>query len=95
MIFDGVVKLGYIIICDGDSYSIGGNNYTLPGLYEDTLIAANGCDSMVNTNLTVLPNSTQKQKFRICDGESIVIGNNTYNTTCSYIPLRSALMLLR
>jgi hypothetical protein len=74
-----------IIICDGDSYSIGGNNYTLPGFYADTLIAGNGCDSMVFTNIAVLPNSTHNQTFSICDGDSVVVGGNIYNTTGTYI----------
>ncbi|MEX2590765.1 MAG: gliding motility-associated C-terminal domain-containing protein, partial [Chitinophagales bacterium] len=38
-------------ICDGESYFIGGENQTESGIYRDTLIAANGCDSIVVTNL--------------------------------------------
>jgi hypothetical protein len=74
-----------IIICDGDSYSIGSSTYTLTGSYLNTLIAVNGCDSLVFTNLTVLPNSTNNQTFSICDGDSVVVGGNIYNTTGTYI----------
>lgn len=40
-------------ICDGDVYSIGNNNYSVAGLYVDTLQNGGGCDSVVTTTLTV------------------------------------------
>jgi len=41
-------------ICYGDNFIVGNNVYTNSGTYYDTLIAFNGCDSTVTTNLTVL-----------------------------------------
>ncbi len=35
------------------SYLFNGNNITTSGLYKDTLMSANGCDSVVNLNLTI------------------------------------------
>ncbi|MCB0568314.1 MAG: gliding motility-associated C-terminal domain-containing protein [Phaeodactylibacter sp.] len=43
-----------ITICDGDSFTVGASVYTATGLYADTLTLFQGCDSIVNTNLTVL-----------------------------------------
>jgi hypothetical protein len=40
-------------ICNGQSITVGSNTYTTSGTYIDTLIAFNGCDSIVTTNLTV------------------------------------------
>ena len=38
-----------------DSYTWHGSTYTTSGDYTDTLIAANGCDSIVTLHLTVFP----------------------------------------
>ncbi len=38
-------------ICDGEEF----NGYTVTGNYTDILIAANGCDSIITTELTVIP----------------------------------------
>jgi gliding motility-associated-like protein len=42
-------------ICFGETFAAGGNIYNQTGLYFDTLQLAGGCDSIVITNLTVLP----------------------------------------
>lgn len=41
-------------ICNGDSIVVGSVVHTVPGLYSDTLVGCNGCDSVVQTYLTVL-----------------------------------------
>ncbi|MBK9330358.1 MAG: hypothetical protein IPM95_13910, partial [Sphingobacteriales bacterium] len=41
-----------IALCTGQSISVGNNTYTAPGIYTDTLIAINGCDSIITTNIT-------------------------------------------
>lgn len=41
-------------INSGSSVTVGNNTYTNTGNYIDTLIASNGCDSIVTTNLTVI-----------------------------------------
>ena len=45
-------------ICDGDSIVVGSSVYTSTGIYNDTLIASNGCDSIVITSLNVIPSLT-------------------------------------
>jgi gliding motility-associated-like protein len=42
-------------ICDGNSFSVGNSEYTLTGLYTDSLISSIGCDSIVMLDLTVVP----------------------------------------
>jgi hypothetical protein len=45
-----------INICYGESYSIGNSTYSIPGNYSDTLQMVSGtCDSIVYTNLNVIP----------------------------------------
>ncbi|WP_367392623.1 gliding motility-associated C-terminal domain-containing protein [Lewinella sp. LCG006] len=42
-------------ICAGMSYPVGNSMYTTSGLFVDSLINSFGCDSIISTNLTVLP----------------------------------------
>lgn len=42
-------------ICAGATYRVGGSNYTESGSYADTLRVFAGCDSIVFSNVTVLP----------------------------------------
>ncbi len=43
------------VICQGESYSFFGQNLFSAGTYSQTLQTVNGCDSIVNLNLSVLP----------------------------------------
>lgn len=42
-----------IQLCAGNSITVGSNTYSNSGIYTDILVAANGCDSIITTNLTV------------------------------------------
>jgi len=42
-----------VAVCAGGSLVVGASTYTATGIYSDTLTAMNGCDSIVNTDLTV------------------------------------------
>ena len=44
-----------LTICSYDSVVVGTNVYNSTGIYNDTLIAVNGCDSVIITDLTVNP----------------------------------------
>ncbi|MFM7747367.1 MAG: hypothetical protein ACKO7X_05545, partial [Bacteroidota bacterium] len=71
-------------ICDGQSYSFGSQTLTTGGTYTNTVTAANGCDSMVTLNLTVLPNSSSSMDASICDGQSYTFGSQTLTTGGTY-----------
>lgn len=74
-----------IQICLGESYSVGNNTYFTNGIYVDTLSTVAGCDSLVTTNLIVLPVSLHSQNIDIIQGDSVVIGNNVYYTSGTYL----------
>jgi hypothetical protein len=57
-------------ICEGDSYEFDGQSLTVGGTYTATFDAANGCDSIVTLNLTVLPNASTTLDEEICEGDS-------------------------
>jgi len=71
-------------ICDGETYTVGTSDYTLSGTYQDILVAANGCDSIVNLNLTVNPVFTTDLTEFICDGETFTVGSSNYTVSGVY-----------
>jgi choice-of-anchor B domain-containing protein len=76
-----IVTNNNVQICWGISYDIGNSSYNNSGTYSDTLVNYFGCDSIVNTNLTVLPNSIFSQTISFCAGDSTLVGSNIYNQT--------------
>ena len=71
-------------ICNGETYTINNNVYSQQGSYTDILTNSYGCDSIVNTILTVYPTHNVSNNVDICLGDSIVVGNNVYNTDGIY-----------
>ena len=93
---DSIVTLNLIVlnvpvtnlqesICDGESYFVGSSTYQITGVYADTLVAANGCDSIINLDLTVLDVPETFLTPSICDGESYSVGTSIYTLTGNYI----------
>jgi len=68
-------------ICQGDSVFLSGSYQTVSGAYNDTIIngSSNGCDSIITTNLNVLPLSVSDFSLSICQGDSILL-LGTYQT---------------
>ena len=74
-----------ITICPGDSLFVGGEFQQVAGVYVDTLIANNGCDSLVLTTLSVNPVYNINQNISICSGESILLGGSFQTSSGIYI----------
>jgi hypothetical protein len=64
--------------CPGDGVQIGGQLYTQPGIVLDTLPATTGCDTFVTYTLVQLTQPTRSQTIKLCPGESVVLGGQTY-----------------
>lgn len=79
-----------LFLCPGSSVTVGTNTYTTSGTYVDTLNSAANCDSVVTTNLTIPAPITTSQTFVECQGFSITVGSNTYNTTGVYTDVLNA-----
>ena len=75
-----------IIICHGDTLTIGDDRYFVTGLYTSILenAASNGCDSIVNVQLFVRPESGTNIDMIICEGDSVVVGTSVYKETGAY-----------
>lgn len=74
-----------ITICDGETYEIGESTYTISGTYVDTLLNVDACDSIVTTNLTVIPAVYMDQEISICEGETYFIGDSFYTLSGTYV----------
>jgi len=54
------------------------------GVYSDTLINRQGCDSILTIHLTINNSSSQSQNITLCLGQSTVVGANTYSAAGIY-----------
>lgn len=73
-----------IYICEGMPYSVGNSIYYTTGIYQDTLQNFENCDSIIQTQLTVLPTSETIQTLSICEGETVTVGDETFAETGNY-----------
>jgi hypothetical protein len=66
-------------ICKGQIYTFVGQPLSIAGMYTATLAAANGCDSTVTLNLTVLPVAATQLTATICANEVYPFAGNLFN----------------
>jgi hypothetical protein len=71
-------------ICQGQVYSFGNQNLISAGTYSRTVIASNGCDSVINLVLNVRPTSTTSVSAAICQGQSYQFGAQLLTTGGTY-----------
>jgi gliding motility-associated-like protein len=71
--------------CTGESFTVGDSIYMITGMYSDTLIGINACDSIVNLDLTVSDFYETNLSEVICEGESFAVGDSVYIETGIYI----------
>jgi hypothetical protein len=79
-----IVSSQTITLCSGQSLTVGSNTYTTTGIYTNTFIAVNGCDSTLTTDLTINSAIVSSQTITLCSGQSLVVGANTYTATGVY-----------
>ena len=72
-------------LCYGESYEWNGQVYSKSGEYSQTFTAANGADSIVTLNLTILPAVPLTEETAIvCHGESFDWQGTTYTESGEY-----------
>ena len=77
-------------ICQGEEYAFNGQQLKQSGAYRDTLVASNGCDSIIELTLTVMPSVNIDKYDTIMVGESydfygeILTESGTYE---HYVPM--------
>ncbi|MCC6251893.1 MAG: gliding motility-associated C-terminal domain-containing protein, partial [Bacteroidia bacterium] len=69
-------------ICSGQTYTLpDGTLVSASGVYSDTLITPNGCDSIVTINLQVLPVLSSSIYAQICSGHTYTLPSGTIVST--------------
>lgn len=71
-------------ICEGSSFAFGNLQISNPGIYQQTLTTAAGCDSLVVLELSVLPVVYQQISETICEGSTYQFGNQTLTNSGIY-----------
>ena len=74
-----------VSICNGESYFVGGAEQTTAGLYQDILQTTNGCDSVILTQLNILPTYQDTVYVSICDGETHFAAGENQSTAGFYV----------
>ncbi len=72
-------------ICEGESVTVGSQEYLISGVYIDTLQNQYTCDSIIQLTLNVHNEYNIDLTESICEGESYTLGQHTYNTNGVYI----------
>ena len=73
-----------ISLCQGETWSEGSATYSDSGSFDYIHVAANGCDSLVTSNITIHPIPSITNTVNICDGESYQEGSDLFQTSGSY-----------
>ncbi len=72
------------VLCDGECVEANGNQYCATGIYQEIITLPNGCDSIIDIDITVLPQPQSSPDLWICNTDSFFIGDVAYNETGSY-----------
>ncbi len=72
------------VICQGSSYTLGPNVYSLTGIYQEVFSDLNGCDSTVILDLLVNAELTAELNEIICQGASFDLGGTQYDQSGTY-----------
>ncbi|MBX2844720.1 MAG: hypothetical protein KTR13_00790, partial [Saprospiraceae bacterium] len=80
-----------VSICSGETYMLpDGTSVSSTGTYSSTVTASFGCDSIITTNLNVIPEFFTDISAEICDGESYSLPDGTNVTTSGIYPITLA-----
>jgi len=80
-----------IAICEGESYTVGGNAYTTAGNYTINLNNTAGCDSTIILTLTVLNNSESTINVTLCNGDIYSLNGTNYSTSGQFMQTLQAM----
>lgn len=97
-----IITLTEIVIGKGESYEFGGKTYTTRGIYYDTIVLANGCDSISTLKLSVVKKKTFNLRAVVDSTQmayGTAIGSGIYNdgqtVTIEAIPASSKYVFAR
>ncbi len=71
-------------LCDGECIEYNGKTFCDTGTFQEVITLPNGCDSIIDIEILVLPQARESIDLWICNSESYFIGPNAYNMTGSF-----------
>jgi hypothetical protein len=71
-------------ICEGEIYQIGGQDFTATGEYSIPLLSVDGCDSIIQLELQVLPVYEEFRSEVLCEGDVYIIGEQEFTSSGTY-----------
>lgn len=71
-------------ICQGSSLLYNGQIFDSSGMYDFNLQSWNGCDSLHTLQLTIFDTTYEARNASICEGDSVAIGNEYFDSTGVY-----------
>ena len=72
-------------VCFGECFNYGGQDFCTQGIHDVIFAAANGCDSIVHLDLKIKDQVEVFQQARICEGDSLVLGEDAFFTEGPHI----------
>jgi hypothetical protein len=71
-------------LCAGEGYQVGDSLYTHSGRFQHVFQNSTGCDSLLLTDLIILPAVGSSQQITLCAGQQLVVGDNVYTQPGTY-----------
>ncbi len=75
----------FVRSCDSYTWTVNQRTYLQSGIYTDTLINTNGCDSILVLDLTILPHNTITNAVRSCDAYTWPVNGTRYLNSGTYV----------
>lgn len=72
-------------LCEGECINYNNTDFCSTGTFQEIVILPNGCDSIINIEILVLPQASESVDLWICNDEFYYIGTTPYNLSGSYI----------
>jgi len=73
-----------ITICEGETIEINGEIFTMAGDFQQTLMTAGGCDSIINFAIAEIEAYEITETYGICDGDSLIVNEEIYTQSATY-----------
>ncbi|MDR9442843.1 MAG: gliding motility-associated C-terminal domain-containing protein [Schleiferiaceae bacterium] len=77
-------------LCPGDSVQIAGQWVRQAGTYLDTVASSQTCDSIIPTRVQFTSPPTRQEGYRLCPGDSILLGGSYYQSDTTVIYQKAA-----
>lgn len=74
-----------VIICEGEVYAFSKEKLSETGVFVDTFITKDGCDSIVTLNLKVETNKAHSLNAKIFEGENYQVGHFKYKNQGNFL----------